>query len=264
MDYFNDLTILDVSRCVTKRNGYPMKNPNYTIGIMLKGPAIRHYEGHSLILETLFLYWSSPHTPVSAWRTPPNVERENLWVNLTGKRAERMLEALDKLPNGKFGNHVLYKTEKLCEIFERLRICFLRKLPAEKYHLPLLVEEFMAAVGESVIDGRRGEKINGHVEKIALKMYETPEKDFDMEMIAEEAGVSKEYFRHCFREQMGISFHRYLLSQRYALAVKLLQESSLSVGEISERCGFAAQREFTLFFKKRSGYSPAKFRKYSM
>ena len=95
-------------------------------------------------------------------------------------------------------------------------------------------------------------------------MYDEPEKDFDMEMIASEAGVSKEYFRHCFREQMGISFHQYLLSQRYALAVKLLQESFLSVGEISEKCGFSAQREFTLFFRKRSGYSPAKFRKYSI
>ena len=264
MEYFNDLNILDVSRSVTKRNGHPSKNPNYTIGIMLRGPAIRYFEGHSIVLQTPFLYWSSPFCPISAWRTPPNVERENLWVNLSGKRAVRMVEALDKLPHEKFGNHVLYKTEKLCEIFERLQKCFLRKLPAEKYHLPLLMEEFMAAVGESVVDGNSGKKIKKYIEQTALKMYEEPGKNFVMEEIALEAGVSNEYFRHCFQEQMGISFHQYLLSQRYALAVKLLQESSLSIGEIADECGFPTLRQFTFFFKKRSGYSPLKFREYTV
>lgn len=263
MEYFDDLNILDVSRSVTRRNGRPMKNNNFTIGIMLRGPAILYCEGQSTFLQTPFLYWSHPATPLSAWRTPPCVERENLWVNMRGPRAERMMEALNKLTNEKCGIHVLYKTEKLCEIFERLQKCFYRNLPAEKYHLPLLMEEFMAAIGESIVEGNSGKKIKKHIEQIVSKMYEEPGKNFVMEEIATEAGVSTEYFRHCFQEQIGVSFHQYLLSQRYALAVKLLQESYLNIGEIAEKCGFPTLRNFTSFFKKRSGYSPLKFREYT-
>lgn len=265
MNYFDDLNFIAVSRSITKRNGSLMKNKNYTIGIMLRGPAIHYQEDHSCLLQTPFLYWSGgPDTPMATWKTPPGAERENLWVDFTGKRAERMVEALDALPHKIYRTHFLYKTEKLCDIFERLRTCYLRKLPFERYYLPLLMEEFMAAAGESILPESPGRKIDQYVEKTALRMYEVPGSSFSLDQLSAEAGVSNEYFRHCFQKQMGISFHQYLLNQRYVFAVKLLQETSLSIGEIAERCGFPTLRQFTFFFKKRSGYSPLQFRQYTI
>lgn len=259
MDYFDDLEILAVSKSITNRNGFPCEIEYYAIGIMLGGPAILCNKDGEFLLETPFLYWSCKGTE-GCWKTPPGVMRENLWMVADGLRFQRMIESLSRL-NPKAGHIFLKDPKNLVEIFDRLRGCWERKTNSEKYRLPLLVEELMATIGETL----ESEDVSGRmctlVKKTAEEMFESPEHDFDIDKIARKAEVSSDYFRHCFQQYIGTSFHDYLLTQRYALAVRLLRETNRSIGDISETCGFSVQRLFTHFFRKRSGASPREFRK---
>lgn len=259
MDYFDDLEILAVSKCITNRNGSPGKQCCGAIGIMLQGPAIFCENGMEVKLETPFLYWSLKNDE-SCWKTPQGVMRVNIWISANGLRFERMLASLCHLnPNSKY--IFLENPKKLIEIFARMRNCWERKTNSDKYRLPLLVEELMAVIGEILAPEEISGRMCNEVRKIAEEMSDFPERDFNIEAIAKEAEVSIDYFRHCFQQYIGTSFHDYLLTQRYALAVRLLRETNRNIGDISETCGFSEQRLFTHFFKKRSGISPREFRK---
>ncbi len=266
LDYFNDLTILGVNRCETQSNRGLRVNKNYTIGIMLRGPAILYTaDGSRRVFKAPFLYWSSCKRSWqkrgTAWRTPPGVIRENLWMDLAGARAERMIDSLDRATGGSPNYIYLEKPEKLCEVFERLRQCFVRDLPSEKFLLPLLLEEFMASVGEVFASPNAGSRLEKTMEDIMQEMAIDPGKEFDIRKIAASSGVSEAYFRHCFQQYAGKSFYQYLLLQKYNYAVKLLRSRSLSVNEIAEKCNFGTSRQFSSFFRKYAGVSPLQFRK---
>lgn len=51
-----------------------------------------------------------------------------------------------------------------------------------------------------------------------------------------------------------------ILKKRLERAEKLLAESDKSIGEIGEICGFGFYSEFALFFKKKTGLTPACYR----
>lgn len=261
MNYFDDLRIHSVSKCITRGNGIPGKNEFLVIGLMLRGPAILCTPEWNKLLQTPFLYWSQGHCNGSYWRTPPCVERENIWILGEGPRLERMVAALNEL-NHEGGYYCHLKNPKnLAEVFERLRNAWERRNNSEKYRLPLLLEELMATIGETTETDELSSKMSRLVKKTAASMVASPEKDFDMTEIAHVAEVSSDYFRHCFQQHIGTSPYNYLLAQRYALSVRLLRETSRSISDISETCGFSEQRLFTYFFKKRSGLSPREFRK---
>lgn len=266
LDYFDDLEFIGVNRCVTSSNRGLRVNYNYSIGIMLRGPALLYCgEGKAAFYQAPFLYWSSIKSSKnkrgSAWRTPPGVERENLWMDLRGERAERMLDSLTRAVGGKENYLYLERPEKLCEIFERLRKCFQRSLPSEKFHLHLLMEEFMAAVGEILSSSKGKNKLEKFVDDLVQKIKEDPGKEYDIRKIAAESAVSESYFRRCFQQYMKISFHQFLLLQKYDFALRLLRNSTLSISEIAEKCNFSTARQFTAFFKKYARLSPLQFRK---
>ena len=63
---------------------------------------------------------------------------------------------------------------------------------------------------------------------------------------------------HCI---IGVNFLAYLTSIRMEKAKKLLLATSLSIGEISEKCGYADYRVFTKAFKKEEGSTPSQYRR---
>ena len=258
MDYFDDLHIIAVSRMVTKRNGQPGSCFANAFGLMLRGPAILRTDKGDTLIQTPFLYWSKKGGK-DCWATPYGKERENLWITGEGERFERIIGAFSRKYPEK--NHIsIRETAELVEVFERLQKCWERKNDMEKYYLPVLVEEFVAAAARACEQENTSGKMSHMIRKYVQEISSGPGKEYDLKKIASEAGISQDHFRHIFRQYTGYAFHEYLLKQRFALAVRLLRETNKSIGEIAELCGFSAQCLFTMFFKKRSGVSPRQFR----
>lgn len=64
-----------------------------------------------------------------------------------------------------------------------------------------------------------------------------------------------------FKEEYNITVLEYITQKKLSLAETLLLDSSLSVTDIAERCGFCSTEYFSRCFKKRYGMSPVNFRR---
>lgn len=64
-----------------------------------------------------------------------------------------------------------------------------------------------------------------------------------------------------FHTYYGCTVSEYINLKRIEKAKELLANSSLSVGEISEKLGFSSQQYFSKIFKKAEGVSPAQYKK---
>jgi len=81
-----------------------------------------------------------------------------------------------------------------------------------------------------------------------------------LEDAAEVANMEKTYFSKRFKAMTGFGFLEYLTEIRLREAKKLLLGSSLSIGEISEVCGFTSSNYFGDLFRKRFGQAPSTYR----
>lgn len=71
---------------------------------------------------------------------------------------------------------------------------------------------------------------------------------------------SYDYFRHLFKEEIGISPSQYLIRSRLNLAKKLLEEGKLNCTEIAYQCGFSSSAHLSAQFQRAFGQSPQKYR----
>ncbi len=78
---------------------------------------------------------------------------------------------------------------------------------------------------------------------------------------AEICGISESYFHMLFKKWAGMSPVDYRNRLRIAHARSILQNSTMSIGEVSAAVGFDDQFYFSRVFKSVTGMSPQKFRK---
>lgn len=78
---------------------------------------------------------------------------------------------------------------------------------------------------------------------------------------AELCGISESYFHMLFKRWSGLSPVDYRNRLRVAHAKSILQNSSMSIGEVATAVGFEDQFYFSRVFKTVTGTSPQKYRK---
>ena len=82
-----------------------------------------------------------------------------------------------------------------------------------------------------------------------------------VELVAEFAGKTPNYFSHIFKQEMGISFTSYVKRIRVEKAKELIINSDLMIYEISEQTGFKNYTYFCNVFKYIEGHTPSTLRK---
>ena len=86
------------------------------------------------------------------------------------------------------------------------------------------------------------------------------DREIALSDIADAAHLSAFHFARLFRSQTGMAPLGYLRARRFSRATQELRDSTRSIAEIAERCGFKSQQSFTAAFTQRFSTSPAKFR----
>lgn len=81
-----------------------------------------------------------------------------------------------------------------------------------------------------------------------------------LEMMAERAHLSINYFCKLFKDQTGETFVNYLNKTRIHAAVWLLSTTSMKTYEIADAVGFSDYHHFTKTFKKITGLTPSAVR----
>ena len=78
--------------------------------------------------------------------------------------------------------------------------------------------------------------------------------------LAREAGISRSLFQRRFRKETGKTIRNFLIEVRLAKTKTLLENSDLSLAEISELVGFGRQSYLGHVFKKHLGITPGSLR----
>jgi two-component system response regulator YesN len=85
--------------------------------------------------------------------------------------------------------------------------------------------------------------------------------DLSLDRVAAAIHVSPFYLSHLFRDELGTTFIAYLTEIRLDEAKRLLRDTSLTVGQVSEGVGYSDPSYFSRVFKKHEKVTPARFRR---
>jgi AraC-like DNA-binding protein len=96
----------------------------------------------------------------------------------------------------------------------------------------------------------------------ALKlMQDAPQKDWTLEFLASEIGMSRSVFFNRFKKLVGETPLNYLTNWRIRQAQKLLMADNSNVSEIAAKVGYQSESAFSRIFKSKTGLTPAVYRR---
>ncbi len=125
---------------------------------------------------------------------------------------------------------------------------------ADNLHLLVMFSEILAERGITA-SGERS---------IAVAVRRFLDCNFDRRLTLDELSVRF----HCstvtltghFKRKYGITILQYLNAQRLSRAETLLRRTDMTLGEISDRCGFSDAEYFSRVFRRAHGVSPLRYR----
>ncbi|WP_458787992.1 helix-turn-helix domain-containing protein [Vallitalea sediminicola] len=86
------------------------------------------------------------------------------------------------------------------------------------------------------------------------------QRKIDLKEEAKKYNMSYEKLRKIFKQRIGVSPHKYLITKRINEAQSMLHNPNLTISEIADMLGFYDSYAFSNQFKKIVGVSPKKFR----
>ncbi|SFE95947.1 AraC-type DNA-binding protein [Paenibacillus algorifonticola] len=84
--------------------------------------------------------------------------------------------------------------------------------------------------------------------------------ELDNDRISEQAGLSPGYLSNLFKEQTGVTLHKYLTYVRIEHAKKRIMAGKETLTAISAGSGFSSIHHFSRIFKREAGLTPSQFK----
>lgn len=86
------------------------------------------------------------------------------------------------------------------------------------------------------------------------------DRDLSLAELAGVVNISPTYFASLFKQEMGISPHKYVIRQRVEQAKLMLLKTDLAIADIALQVGFSSQSHLTQQFKRFTGMTPKQVR----
>ena len=86
-------------------------------------------------------------------------------------------------------------------------------------------------------------------------------ENLTLDNLSEQFAMSPSYFSKSFKQFTGLGLNEYITAVRIYNAKKMLKDTTLTVTEVSLRCGFNDSNYFATVFKKINGVSPKRYSK---
>lgn len=93
-------------------------------------------------------------------------------------------------------------------------------------------------------------------------LHRNPARDWTLETLAHEVGVSRSVLAERFTQLVGQPAMQYLTNWRMQLAANQLLSGLDSVATVAERVGYESEAAFSRAFKKAVGTPPSQWRKH--
>lgn len=88
-----------------------------------------------------------------------------------------------------------------------------------------------------------------------------PARTWTVQTLAVMAGLSASRLSACFKTEVGMTLHQYLMRARIEAAKTLLKDTDLPITGIALELGYASSQHFSSAFRAATGRSPSAFRK---
>ena len=86
------------------------------------------------------------------------------------------------------------------------------------------------------------------------------QESISVEQLAKQANICKRECQRDFKKVLGLTPTQYFEQYRLAMSLRLLTESSCSIIELADQCGFQSPSYFTKLFREKYGVTPTAFR----
>jgi len=125
-----------------------------------------------------------------------------------------------------------------------------------------LIDLFLesGSIKETSFERDRPEPVRRALKWIRQQIDENPRKAFSLRDIAHAAGCSEKHLCRVFRQSIGHAPAHAGRMMRLQLALALIANSSLSIKEIAQNCGFESPFYFSRCFRKTFKKSPSEVR----
>ncbi len=104
------------------------------------------------------------------------------------------------------------------------------------------------------------QKPNSIASKALELLTKTPSNPPTLDELSKTLNYSKNHIIRMVKKEYGCTPYSYLIDYRLNYSLKLLESTSLSISEISEKCGFSHYSAFFKYFKNKYGISPKIYR----
>lgn len=148
-------------------------------------------------------------------------------------------------------------------IFASLEQTLEQKRPLSMAQLKLLVLQLILEYNQALLNGSSAIHTGVRDSLITNVLHYIQNNltgDLSLDAISRDFLIDKFNLSHMFKENMGISYHRYVLQQRLLLGKTLLMEGT-PAGQVCFSCGFQDYSSFFRAFKREYDVSPAQFKK---
>jgi AraC-like DNA-binding protein len=99
-----------------------------------------------------------------------------------------------------------------------------------------------------------------YVGRALMALHANPARDWNLELLAAEAALSRSAFAERFTQFVGQPPMQYLGNWRMQLATNYLRAGNESVAAIANRVGYESEAAFSRAFKKALGAPPSEWR----
>jgi len=164
---------------------------------------------------------------------------------------EKILHSVEKY----FKGAVEIKAERIVVISHKI-------MPCDIFGIDSIISEMIDELKGKIINYGNG-VFSYDEEFVALRneIYEHPEKDWNIEIIGKSLGISKSHFHRIYKNLFGCNCKDDIIDSRLKKAKWYLENTSLHISQISEKCGYANNSHFIRQFTERTGITPSNYRK---
>lgn len=158
-------------------------------------------------------------------------------------------------------SYIIHEIKQLCETYEKKLFAYELKIKAYLY---TIFNHIFECGLFHIEENAENKKTIDKLETVIKYIHNNCNSNITVEQLAKVSGYSISHFTRFFKELTGKSPIEYVNRQRIYHACNMLNKTNLSVLEISFACGFEHVGHFINIFKKHTGYTPQKYRKYEI
>jgi AraC-like DNA-binding protein len=160
-------------------------------------------------------------------------------------------------------------TARIRQLSDTLAVEVLNDRFLSPERLEFMLQELLLSIVETYLAGRRassplwrGSRFeDSRIRRAIALLRAHPNKDLNIDQLANEVGLSRSRFYDLFQLCTGFSPRAYLDLLCIEAAISRLSSGRGKIAELSAELGFSAQSNFTRFFHNQVGVPPSEYRR---